>query len=198
MHVVTLHAPDVERITTELCRSVVASWGHPDLVIAVLSGGRDVGEAARKTFVSSPLITVSLSRPGGVFKRRIRTALRRLPNGLTAMMRRIEDRVLRFGVQRRDRPGDVDRLTDALASDVGGLRAGAHKILVVDDAVDSGYTIACVRDAVRRLRADAEVRALVIVQTRQQPEWRPEFCHYRGGVSIRFPWSSDYREPAEK
>jgi hypoxanthine phosphoribosyltransferase len=67
----------------------------------------------------------------------------------------------------------------------------AQRVLVVDDAVDSGVTLATVLRLLRETSpADTELRSAVVTVTLAQPLAEPDFVLYRG-VLCRFPWSFD-------
>ena len=68
---------------------------------------------------------------------------------------------------------------------------GEHRLLVVDDAVDSGVTLATVIDLLRNTCPDrTEIRSAVITVTLEEPRAEPDYALYRG-VLCRFPWSFD-------
>ena len=65
------------------------------------------------------------------------------------------------------------------------------RVLVVDDAVDSGVTLDTVFRSLRETAPpDTEVRAAVVTVTLDRPLIEPDFTLYRG-VLCRFPWSFD-------
>ena len=62
---------------------------------------------------------------------------------------------------------------------------------MVDDAVDSGVTLAAVLDLLRdTCRRDIRFRSAVITVTLDNPMTEPDYTLYRG-VPCRFPWSFD-------
>jgi hypoxanthine phosphoribosyltransferase len=64
-------------------------------------------------------------------------------------------------------------------------------VLVVDDAVDSGVTLATVLRLLRESSPpDTQFRSAVVTVTLAQPLAEPDFVLYRG-VLCRFPWSFD-------
>ena len=64
------------------------------------------------------------------------------------------------------------------------------RIVVVDDAVDTGATLARVLDAVAHRAPDAEIRSAVITVTTERPWATPRYTLYRRQL-CRFPWSLD-------
>lgn len=64
-------------------------------------------------------------------------------------------------------------------------------VMVVDDAVDSGITLAAVLRTLRACCPPAtELRTAAITVTRPDPVVKPDYALYRG-VLCRFPWSFD-------
>lgn len=69
--------------------------------------------------------------------------------------------------------------------------SGAARILVVDDAVDSGATLLGVVNAAKAAVPLADVRSAVITQTTTAPMTAPDYTLYNDKTLIRFPWSLD-------
>jgi hypoxanthine phosphoribosyltransferase len=69
-----------------------------------------------------------------------------------------------------------------------------RRLLLVDDAVDSGVTLAAV---MQRLKAacppGTEIQSAAIVQTTPRPLLAPDHVLYNGAL-CRFPWSFDANE----
>jgi hypoxanthine phosphoribosyltransferase len=63
-------------------------------------------------------------------------------------------------------------------------------IVVVDDAVDSGATLARVLDAVSQRAPGAEIRSAVVTVTTPEPWVTPRYTLYSRQL-CRFPWSLD-------
>ena len=92
--------------------------------------------------------------------------------------------------QQRERQGGPEDLAAALAERLGALPMPV-RILVADDAVDSGTTLA----SVLHLLADicppgTEIRSAAITQTLENPRARPDYVLLHGTL-CRFPWSFD-------
>ena len=65
------------------------------------------------------------------------------------------------------------------------------RILIADDAVDSGVTLATVLRLVDDVcPAGGEIRSAAITQTLENPTARPDYLLFRGTL-CRFPWSFD-------
>lgn len=65
------------------------------------------------------------------------------------------------------------------------------KILVLDDAVDTGATLQAVLSAIRAHRPDLDVRSAAITVTSEQPLYMPDFYLYHNFTLVRMPWSID-------
>jgi hypoxanthine phosphoribosyltransferase len=159
----------------------------PDLVVAIRQGGLHVAREMLSDAASGiGLVTVAAHRPGTAVKRRLDTAIvvRRLPRSLANGLRILEHYArLYLGSGSQPPTVEVDSATR--------LRVAASaRILVVDDAVDSGTTL----DAVLRHLAAlgrAEIRTAVLTVTFPQPAVLPDYTVYPKGVLLRFPWSDD-------
>lgn len=65
------------------------------------------------------------------------------------------------------------------------------RILVVDDAVDSGATARGILDAIHRLPGQRLTALAVITVTTPHPVVKVDFALYTNRTLIRFPWSKD-------
>jgi len=159
----------------------------PDLVLGIASGGEEV---ARRMFLSLPHAVVRCRRPGSEKKDRspfLFRLIRALPRTVRDWLRIAEARWLSARGGRPD-----SRRVECSAEDRKAI-AGASRILVVDDAVDSGATLAAV---VEMLGADGcnkkEVASAVLTVTTANPAARPDYTLYDNRTLLRFPWSKDY------
>lgn len=80
-------------------------------------------------------------------------------------------------------------IPDGLSEFIAGRNNS--KILIVDDAIDSGTTATSVRNAISSLNPDAEIRIAVITVTQPYSLKFADFYLYGDGTLIRFPWSID-------
>jgi hypoxanthine phosphoribosyltransferase len=113
-----------------------------------------------------------------------------LPEPLLNALRRAEHRLV-AGHREAVQPTQIS-LAEAIA--IGNwlriLSRGA-RVLVVDDAVDSGVTLATVLQTLQSVcPPEVEVRTAVITVTIEDPVVAPDYALYRG-VLCRFPWSFD-------
>ena len=81
-------------------------------------------------------------------------------------------------------------LTESLSPTLKCLKG--RKVLIVDDAVDSGATMLAVAEALREANPEAEIRTAAITVTTPKPLITPDYSMYKD--LIRFPWSMDAKK----
>lgn len=174
---------------------VVASGYRPDCIIGIESGGLYVAE---KIFEGVPHLSIRLGRPSSGVKKSVAgqlvsTLLRIMPRSVCDRLRIAEAKKL--VARSRDKMKDPQSQRAAIreaAAKVSFTNATRYqRILIVDDAVDSGLTLAGVLTAVSKALPNAEVRTAVITITTEDPVLRPDFTLYDNQTLIRFPWSID-------
>ena len=71
------------------------------------------------------------------------------------------------------------------------LKSGGRKILLTDDAIDSGATMMWVKNQFIEQYKDLEIKVAVITVTTPHPLVDADYALYRDRVLVRFPWSND-------
>lgn len=190
MRVITLDNQKFRQQCRLLHEKVSASGFQPDGVIAIATGG--VFVATEMGYTDFHVVT--LQRAGTAVKRRhMDTLLRHLPYFLTNILRIMESMWLRH---RRCRvysnaiqqPMPLPETLDIF------LSTRPARILIVDDAVDSGSTLQGTYDAIRSHLPDADIRSAVLTVTQPSPAIQPDYTLHSDGTLIRFPWSGDFRK----
>ncbi|MDE6062026.1 MAG: hypothetical protein K2G00_04610 [Duncaniella sp.] len=193
MKIATLDNARFREACRMLAREVVDSGFRPDIIVGIRTGGEYVAREMLPAFPEARLALGRLQRPSTSHKSLLRPLLRRLPRRLLDIMRMAEARLLAL---RPSRPlPKVD-----LGDDIRALLPA--KVLVVDDAVDSGVTLAAIAGALRAesgermaesggWREEGQVRSAVITVTTSRPAINPDYALYRHHTLIRFPWSMD-------
>lgn len=72
-----------------------------------------------------------------------------------------------------------------------------RKILVLDDAIDSGVTMALAIRSLEKNFPDSKIMSAVIAWTNCQSVSAPNYYLYKEGL-VRFPWSMDYKEKSNE
>lgn len=177
--------------------SLMSDSGYvPDAIVGIETGGVHVVNALALS-ASTSVFRCRLRRPTTETKERLSagtSVLKRLPYGVTNRIRLVEDRQLEK--RRQVIPSESDELAtclDEISATVMARRL--CRVAIVDDAVDSGATLGCVRNGLRqRLSADVALKTAVLTQTRIDEKVLvvPDFALHQQ-VLLRFPWSFDFR-----
>jgi hypoxanthine phosphoribosyltransferase len=193
LRVVTLGPTEFETSCEQLCCLVMKDGYVPTHVVTIASGGTKVGSAFRRLLSpSTAFIDVSLSRYSAPTKAltRQRGLNSRLPYWITDQLRRIEHwlRSMAFDEKRAH-----EKVRSSRPAWTGLDAIGPNaRALIVDDAVDSGVTLAIAMNALRaHSRAGTEVRSAVLATTWRRPLVKPTYSLY-SGILCRFPWSNDF------
>ncbi len=169
---------------------------RPDLLVGIRTGGLVVAEAMARASPDGPVPVLPLTcrRAGTDAKSRFKllpAILAALPRSAVDGLRWLEHRLLSA---RRRTQAKVQHIDHAEAEAIGRRLehlTAPRRVLVVDDAVDSGVTLATVLRVLRgRSSPDTLFCSAVVTVTLEQPMVEPDFSLYRG-VLCRFPWSFD-------
>lgn len=179
---------------TSLMHQVLARYS-PDLLVGIRTGGMVVAEAmARSVPQPVPVLPLTCRRAATGMKTRMKVLPRLLaamPRPAVDRLRWLEHRVLSSRRHAIKKPQQIDRGEAAAIGRHLAEAAGPRRVLVVDDAVDSGVTLSTVLQLLRTAcPPDTELRTAVVTVTMEQPLVEPDFLLYRG-VLCRFPWSFD-------
>lgn len=172
---------------------------RPNIVIGIRTGGFYVAELMQEALpVEAIVLPLTCRRPSTGKKQRfamVKTMLMSMPHVVTDRLRVLEHMML---TQRGDAKPVTNFTPDAeelmSLSHLLLLRGAEARILVVDDAVDSGATLLAVLDTVRKvMHADAVLKSAALTVTTANPLVNPDFQMYRY-VLCRFPWSLDFKQ----
>lgn len=186
--------------TCQVLQSIVERSGFkPDCILGIESGGRFVAE---RLFTTVPHCYTRLRRPStdrreGMMERGMKSVLRFTPRWICDFLRRMEARHLMKSTAGLSlSPEETEKCLERNAGRVNiPDLSGFRRILVVDDAVDSGVTLAAVMRRVRAEVPDAEIRSAVVTVTTSGPLFTPDYTIYNDNILIRFPWSIDNLRP---
>lgn len=168
---------------------------QPSLIVGIRTGGLVVAEAmAGHASAALPVLPVTSRRASTDAKSRLpllRATLAALPRPAVDLLRRVEHRLFIAPRGSRPRPQFIDDHEVAEISRWLSQQAPPRRVLVVDDAVDSGVTLATVLQHLSAAcPSDTEIRSAVITQTLERPLTRPDYVLMEGTL-CRFPWSFD-------
>lgn len=179
-----------DRLCCELAERIGETVGLPDVIIGIRTGGEYVASAVASRFPRSEVGRVMSRRPstGGKSRLGLGRLLRYLPVVLLDMLRIVEARLLA-------RSGNPERHVDLdIPDEIFKLMKNPDtKVVVVDDAVDSGYTMRAVVEALTPVVAGRIYTAAVTVTT-DNPVFVPDVVLYDNNTLVRFPWSMDAKK----
>lgn len=195
MQILTLDSTALQSATTELANQMRHKDLQPDVIVGIKSGGWHVAKEMQKQFPTCPIAGIRSSRPSTKLKRRFKfkNILRILPYAITNQLRLLEHKKIEknyfSGVGKKNRGISEDDATALIRR----LPAGKEiKILIVDDAVDSGETLRSVSNYINEKTSNqAKIFTAAITTTFIDPIQKPDFSLYYRTL-CRFPWSDDY------
>ncbi len=195
MQVKTLIGQDFVNACLEIASKVSSDYS-PDLVVGVLTGGGYVG---RKVFDALPnnagikYVETKIQRESTVKKENplVKFVLKHSPYFLLNWMRMIESNILEKKSKKENpkRVGkiELDADTDSL------LKKGNVKVLLVDDAIDTGATLKLLYDYIVEKYSNVEVRIAVVTVTMGEPLIDADYSIFHNRTLVRFPWSNDVK-----
>lgn len=186
MRVLTVKNYDITEYVTHIVRKMEADGYHPDAVIGILSGGVPIADifAQQLGLNGGVALRISVFRQTSKNKKRFLSRIvKLLPTKILDYLRILEAKMTFRGHTRR-RVFDV-----VLPVELEDTRYS--KILIVDDAIDSGATMSEVLKQVSKEYPNIEIKTAVMTVTTDNPIVCPDYCMYKNSILMRFPWSLD-------
>lgn len=197
MKVITLNDELFEKRSLELGDLVVKSNWKPDLIIGIKTGGAYVSRYIKKMnfFSDCNYNEIVLQRKGTEVKNKfnIKGIFKFLPYSLLNIMRIVEARHLEnnFNKDKIMHEKHYYRII-CFPEDLKKQIKRSTKLLIVDDAVDSGKTMLNLKENIIKLNPNLEIRTAALTVTFEDPLITPEY-NLNNRLLIRFPWSKDYK-----
>ena len=186
VYVRTLTGAAFDHTCGDLLNRVLEHY-QPDLLVGIRTGGYVVAEAMAQAAENIlPVLPLTCRRASTTAKSRFRAILGGMPRPVLDRLRVLEHRIL---TARRKTGAPIQDINHEEVQVIAVWQA--RRVLVVDDAVDSGVTLAAVLARLREVcPPEVALRSAVITVTAKEPLIEPDFALYRG-VLCRFPWSFD-------
>lgn len=161
----------------------------PDAVVFVAKSGFLFAEAMAEE-LRVPMADISASRPGNDSKDRIAQILPKMPRFLLALALSSKAQIS-YNQENSQRNVQVSgRLRDLCDKN-------PKRILVVDDSIDTGWTVLKVKEELARMLPDAEIRiAGYCVLTSSEDMVQADYFRYKNRIVVTATsrYSSEYRE----
>lgn len=161
------------------------------LLIGIKEGGMPLAQIALNNFqnkkINVKLIGVKCQRPSTKIKKKnqftqsfIKCIFKITPVFFLNILRNVEYNILMNK--------QVDSSREVIISDTIDF-SNYNKIFIIDDAVDSGYSLRSVINKIKEY-TNAELYSLCVVVTNEKACILPDF-YLHSNILIRFPWSLD-------
>lgn len=174
---------ELPALAGELLARVRAGGFAPERIVYVETGARLLAHALGER-LGVPVAPVWVRRGGHDFKQKLAPLAARLPVAVRDALRRAEE------------SSGVHRLTRRRAAMGAGPTLAGKRVLLVDDATDTGRTLAVARELVLAGGvAAADLRTAVLAATTPRGQAAADF--YLFDRNCRMPWSADSDEQAE-
>ena len=181
MKVINLFGHDFDYACNLLAQKVSELY-NADLVIAVLTGGGYIGRVMMKNSCMKAIYTeVKLQR--GSTKAKEVSHLKAVLQFLPECVELLE---LKAKFVKPNRYGTLSFPEDIASI----LQEGNRKILLVDDCIDTGYTLKLIKEFIEKHYPGNEIKIAVVTTAHRHPVIKADFQLYKR-VLIRFPWAYD-------
>lgn len=163
----------------------------PDIVIYIARGGYLIGKEISDYF-NVPCVGIHAERRGGGVKEIISPLLRILPQSVKRSLREME---LNSGVHKVDKERNI--FWDPMDAHLIKNNSGITNILLVDDSVDTGYSMLQVKDKIYSDLGTVVIRTAAInVWSKSAKVCETNYCNYKNFI-IMTPMSKDSKEYPE-
>lgn len=192
MRVITLPEPAFREACHLLADRINAAGKDYALAVGVITGGARVADHLLPWLAPVEREDILFQRPGTARKDAnplIFRILRKLPRFVSNWMRMAESEYLSRTSRRV-----VSRhpeISSGMEQKIKNISPGGS-VLVIDDSVDTGATVASVLDALRKINPEINFEVAAITVTMHNPMVTPDFTLYPARTLIRFPWSKDF------
>lgn len=167
---------------------------QPDLVIGIRRGGVWVRNAMKAALPENIVFgEIGLQRRGTAKKNQLSRLLKSLPQWLCNLLRISEAYARRIKhTCCRPKLYPLESLSFDPASEAL-LQSAPQHIWIVDDAVDSGKSMASIQAKLQTYPQAHKVLYIALTVTEKRTLLMPDVYLYNEGVLLRFPWSNDVK-----
>lgn len=196
MKVINLLGHDFNRACQSLALKVGETY-HPDILIGILTGGGYIGREMYKflrDFNDEVTYTeIKLQRGSTKAKEasHLKSILNLLPQKVLDFLRMLEVEFLEIKAKivKPNRYGTIAFPENIILQ----LSQGERKILLVDDCIDTGYTLKIIKEYIENKYPNNIIKIAVVTTAHRHPVINADFQLYKR-VLIRFPWAYDTKK----
>lgn len=180
MNYLELSLKNVEEKSKDLFNKISEKEYNYDLVVFIAKGAYPIGKAL-SDIKSVPLLEISAKRKGGKLKSIIKPCLKFIPKKLLVKLREKE---MNSSYHEVNKDREVKFNEEKFAEYVN-----SKKILLVDDSIDSGYSIIETKNALSNYFKDAEIK-IAVFNVMSKSIVEADFTNYNDTM-LNGPWSND-------
>jgi len=167
----------IDALVRQLYKIIISSNFNPDGIVYIERAGKLIGEPlAAKLRIRA--LGIKANRSGGELKRTLSKYLFFIPKPIIQKIKYLELKSNFNGLNKNRNIVFNDNLN------------GFKRIIVVDDAIDSGETVKKVIEHINSIDSEVTIKIAVITTTTKKPVINPDFFVYENTI-CNFPWSID-------
>ena len=192
LKVVDYSETDVEAAMLSLAEDASELQLSPACIVGVLNGGKMPAQHFAAQFPTAQTLFFKLQRKStGPLKTTLLATVKKLPRPIANILRSFE-MSLTNRIRKKRSVSSEDKAISFFNEHIQlGKITERSPIFLVDDAIDSGATLATLVESLKVAGVQREcIKVAVIVQTLSRPLITADFVKEHG-VLIRFPWSGD-------
>lgn len=196
MKVLTFTREQLEEASFTLAKKVLDSKYYPMIIIGIATGGVYISRPIKGKFIENnwngKYYEIKLSRKSTETKKKfqIKNILTKLPYFLLNRLRMLEVCIFETLKSKKYDPSKEDNII--LSEDLIEAIKSVDTILLIDDAIDTGSTILAIKNVIREINPNIDMKVAILTVTHNKPYVEPEYTLYRR-VLIRCPWAEDYK-----
>lgn len=184
MEFIELSIKNLKEKNNDLYKKIKQEYNY-DLVIFIAKGSYLIGKELAD-LNNKPLIEIEATRQGGKLKKLLSPILKIIPSKLKLLLRKKE---LNSNYHKKNSNRKI-----SFDKNIWNKYKNSKKILLVDDSVDTGYSIKLAKDAIKKYFKDAEIKIAVYNVFDSSKEIIDIDYNLYQNTIIKGPWSNDSKE----
>ena len=196
MKVLTLTRKQLNEEAHKLLAEIQQDQIHFDMVIGIAIGGiyvsQPIKEEMCKNGWTGKYNEIKLSRKSTDVKQKwqLKKILTKLPYSVLNLLRIIEVKLFE---QFKAGTYNTSKENHVIFSDITRQEImNSNSILLIDDAIDTGSTVLAIKNVLKKINPDIDVKIAVLTVTHTSPYIKPDYTLYKH-VLLRCPWAEDYK-----
>ena len=184
MDFIKLSKKELEKESKKLYKKIISKYNY-DLVIFIARGSYYIGDVLAKEN-KVPLLEIKATRKGNKIKNIIKPLLKLLPNKIIKKLREKE-----MGSSLHSKNSDRQI---SYNQKIYNQYIGSKRILVVDDSIDTGYSVLQVIENLKKIFKNSDIKiASLNFFNKAKDVIIPDFYLY-ADTMLQGPWSNDSKE----